>query len=246
MNIGSRIQLLRKNSGMTQQQLAKTLFVADKTISSWEQNRTEPSIEILVKLCEIFDCDISYLINGNVSKNDIETEIKIKLSKEEFDSLNQILQTSAKFIKESHQIDTYYQPKHKPFLKEHKIKEWLRIGERGNKRIINYKNWYEDYCDEYEVEIDDVDNLRRIFAALELEIIATVDKIRKSYFYLDKYEVALDVVKDLGYFVEIEVKKYDKEIKDEYIELLKVGKGLNFNLDNIVRQGYPYLIIKNN
>ena len=56
----------------------------------------------------------------------------------------------------------------------------------------------------------------------------------------------MDVVKDLGYFVEIEVKKYDKEIKDEYIELLKVGKGLNFNLDNIVRQGYPYLIIKNN
>lgn len=231
---------------MTQQQLAKNLFVADKTISSWEQNRTEPSIEILVKLCEIFDCDISYLINGNVSKNDIETEIKIKLSKEEFDSLNQILQTSAKFIRESHQIDTYYQPKHKPFLKGHKTKEWLRIGERGNKKIINYKNWYEDYCDEYEVEIDDVDNIRRIFDALELENIATVDKIRKSYFYLDKYEISLDVVKDLGYFVEIEVKKYDKEINDEYIELLKVGKGLNFNLDNIVRQGYPYLIIKNN
>ena len=63
------------------------------------------------------------------------------------------------------------------------------------------------YCDEYEVEIDDDKNLDKIFQILGLEKIATVSKVRNTYFYLNKYEVALDYVDNLGYFIEIEVKK---------------------------------------
>lgn len=247
MNLGNRICTLRKEKNMTQQQLAEMLFVTDKTVSSWESNRTEPSLETIINLSEIFDCDISYLINGSINKNNIETEIKIQLTKKEFDDLNILMEKEAKFIRENCQNDTYYQPIHKPFLNDVKIKEWLRIGKRGNKKIINYKNWYDDYCDEYEVEIDDDDNLRKIFKALGLESIAVVDKVRKIYLYLNKYEVALDEVKDLGYFVEIEVKKYDNEITQEYSDLLKLAKNLGLDLNNIRKQGYPYyLIYKNN
>ncbi len=62
------------------------------------------------------------------------------------------------------------------------------------------------YCDEYEVEIDDEDNLNKIFLILGLEEIALVDKKRKTYIYQDKYEIALDAVEKLGNFIEIEVK----------------------------------------
>ena len=90
------------------------------------------------------------------------------------------------------------------------INEWIRIGERGQKKILNYKNWHDNmYCDEWEVEIDNSENLDKIFKVLGLEIIAVVDKDRKKYMYLDKYEISLDSVKDLGYFIEIEVKKYE-------------------------------------
>lgn len=99
------------------------------------------------------------------------------------------------------------------------------------------------YCDEYEVEIDNKENLDRIFNVLGLEQIAVVDKTRVNYLYLDKHEISLDFVKTLGYFIEIEVKKYTKVPIDEYNDILKLAKDLNLNLDNIDKRGYPYHII---
>ena len=247
MNIGKRILELRKKMKLTQQALAEKMFVTDKTISSWEANRTEPSLEDIVKLSNILDCSASYLIYGDIKRNDIETEIKIKLSKEEFLKLELKMKNDGVFLQESHQVDTYYQPTYRKFLKDHgeKVDEWLRIGRRGNKKIVTYKNWYDVHCDEYEVEIDNDQNMDKIFKILGLEEIIVVDKRRTTYFYLDKYEVALDYVEKLGYFVEIEIKNYTMSVMEEYDLLLKVAKELALNLNHIDRRGYPYHLINN-
>ena len=51
------------------------------------------------------------------------------------------------------------------------------------KKILNHKNWHQNmYCDEYEVEIDDEDNLNKIFLILGLEEIALVDKKKKNIY----------------------------------------------------------------
>lgn len=92
-------------------------------------------------------------------------------------------------------------------------------------------------------QIDDEKNLDKIFKVLDLEKIATVDKMRSTYFYLDKYEIALDCIDNLGYFVEIEVKKYRGDAIEEYDNLLKVAKKLNLNLNNIDKRGYSYHLI---
>lgn len=247
MKIGERLKELRNKKKITQVDLANKLYVTDKTISSWESNRTEPSLEILVNISEILDCSVGYLIYGDNPKSDIETEIKVKISEKEYKELIQLLKNKAKFIKESRQLDTYYQPTYRNFLNDKEINEWLRIGERGNKKILNYKNWHDNmYCDEYEVEIDKSDNLDKIFNILGLEKIAIVDKDRKTYFYLNKYEIALDYVKELGYFIEIEVKKYTENPIDEYNNLLKIAKSLKLNLDNIDKKGYPYHMLYGN
>lgn len=60
--------------------------------------------------------------------------------------------------------------------------------------------------------MDDSINLKKIFKVLGLEEIVYVDKIRRIYKYKDKYEISLDIVKELGYFVEIEMKKYNKDL----------------------------------
>ena len=247
MNLGKRLSKLRKEKKMMQEELANLLYVTNKTISSWETDRTEPGLEMLIKLSEILDCSVGYLIYGENPKSDIETEIKIKITENEYKYLDEFMK-NALFLKENRQLDTYYQPTYRKFLKEKQINEWLRIGERGNKKILNYKNWHDNmYCDEYEVEIDNSNNLDKIFNILGLERIAIVDKKRKTFFYLDKYEIALDYVKELGYFIEIEVKKYSRNPLEEYDDLLKVAKSLNLNLDNIDKRGYPYHIIyKNN
>lgn len=246
MNLGERISNLRKSKKMTQQDLANKIYVTDKTVSSWESNRTEPGLEIIVKLSEIFDCSIGYLIYGDNIKSDVETEIKIKLSKNEFDELNDFMNEKAKFINENRQVDTYYQPTHRKFLKKELTNEWLRIGIRGNKKILNYKNWHSNmFCDEFEVEIDNSENLDKILKILGLEIICVVDKVRKTFLYLDKYEIALDHVKELGYFIEIEVKKYSGEPIEEYDELIRLAKKMGLNLDNIDKRGHPYNLIYN-
>lgn len=246
MNLGNRIANLRKRKKWTQNDLANKLFVVDKTISSWESNRTEPCLETIIKLSELFECNVSYLLYGNVDKNDIETEIKVKISKEEFDNLDLFFQSNAEFLVESKQIDKYYQPTYKKFLKntDEIINEWLRIGIRGNKKILNYKNWHNTmYCDEYEVEIDDENTLDKIFKIIGLEEIAVVDKKRKTYYYLNKYEIALDYVEKLGHFIEIEVKNYAASALQEYDTLINLAKKLNLNLGNIDRRGYPYRLI---
>lgn len=244
MNIGNRISELRSKKKITQISLANKLYVTDKTISSWESNRTEPSLEMIVKLSDILECSVSYLIYGENPKNNIETEIKLKITENIYKNINDFMKNNAIFLKESKQLDTYYQPTYRKFLNDGIINEWLRIGKRGNKKILTYKNWHDNkYCDEYEVEIDNSENLDKILKILGLEQIAVVDKIRKTYLYLDKYEIGLDYVEELGYFIELEVKKYTKSPMEEYDELLKVIIDLNLDLNNIDKRGYPYHII---
>ena len=244
MSIGYRIKKLRKKKNITQLDLANKLFVTDKTISSWESNRTEPGLELLVKLSDLLDCSVGYLIYGDNPKSVVETEIKFKITKTLFDQLISKMDKESKFLKENRQLDTYYQPTYRKFLNDNEITEWLRIGERGNKTILNYKNWHDNmYCDEYEVEIDNSKNLDRIFNVLGLEKIVVVDKQRKTYYYLDKYEIAFDYVKELGYFIEIEVKNYSKDPIEEYNDLLNLAKDLNLSFDNIDKRGYPYHLI---
>ena len=50
MKIGKRIKELRKKKKITQLDFANKLYVTDKTISSWESDRTEPSLEMLVSI----------------------------------------------------------------------------------------------------------------------------------------------------------------------------------------------------
>lgn len=47
--IEEKIKRIRKEK-ISQQELANKLFVSDKTISSWEQNRTEPNLDMIVKI----------------------------------------------------------------------------------------------------------------------------------------------------------------------------------------------------
>ncbi len=51
----------REKSGLTQSELAEKLNVTRQTVSSWETGRTEPDIESLTRIAEIFDTDMNEL-----------------------------------------------------------------------------------------------------------------------------------------------------------------------------------------
>ena len=54
----------RKLCNLTQRQVAENLGVVKSCYANWEQGRTEPNIEMLRKLGEIFKINIDDLING--------------------------------------------------------------------------------------------------------------------------------------------------------------------------------------
>ena len=244
MNYGERIRKLRQNKNITQKDLASKLYVTDKTISSWESNRTEPSLEMIIKLSEILECNASYLLFGDNFKDNIEMEIKIKLTKEEYNNLNKIMESKGKLLLESNQQDIYYQSN---CITNNINNNSLRLRLSGKKKILTYKNYNNQiFCEEYEVEVDNSNNLKKIFDFIGLKKITEVKKERKIYFYKDKYEISLDKVDSLGYFIEIEVKGTIKNYLDEYDNLLMNSKNLGLNLNNIEQKRYPQLMINNN
>lgn len=60
----SNLKEARKACNLTQKQVATTLNVVESCYANWEQGRTEPNIEMLRKLSEVFKVNIDDLING--------------------------------------------------------------------------------------------------------------------------------------------------------------------------------------
>ena len=64
MTIGKNIADLRKNSGMTQEQLAEMLGVSSQTISKWENEVTMPDIMLLPIIAGCFNITVDELYCG--------------------------------------------------------------------------------------------------------------------------------------------------------------------------------------
>lgn len=62
----NNLKSVRKYCLLTQKQVADKLGVVESCYANWEQGRTEPSIEMLRKVGEIFKVDIESLINGEI------------------------------------------------------------------------------------------------------------------------------------------------------------------------------------
>ncbi len=66
MDVGSNIRSLRLARGLTQEDLAATLFVSRQTISHWESNRTSPDAQSLVMMSALFEVSVDTLVKGGV------------------------------------------------------------------------------------------------------------------------------------------------------------------------------------
>lgn len=80
-NIGSFMKELRKQKGLTQEQLAKKFNVSDRTVSRWENGNNMPDLSILVELADYYDVDIRELIDGERKSEKMESELKDTLQK---------------------------------------------------------------------------------------------------------------------------------------------------------------------
>ncbi|MBW2982036.1 class IV adenylate cyclase [Candidatus Woesearchaeota archaeon] len=182
-------------------------------------------------------------------KNEQEIELKFRLYEKEFSKIKEKISKIAKFVKNISHKDQYISPPHKDFLKPKYPYEWLRIGERGGKTILNYKHFYPEevevhtHCDELEFE-GDAEQLRKLFSALNFKTNIIIEKQRETYNYDDEFEIAFDKVKKLGHFIEIEALKHAENVEKTREKLFEFAKFLGIDIENSDNRGYPYLMMK--
>ncbi|MDS1004755.1 helix-turn-helix transcriptional regulator [Clostridium sporogenes] len=73
---GDRLKELREEKEMTQEELGKLLNVSRQTVSGYEAGAIEPSISNLVKLADIFNVSLDYLLGRTKERYNLNLENK--------------------------------------------------------------------------------------------------------------------------------------------------------------------------
>lgn len=68
MTTGEKISILRKNNNYTQEQLADILGVSRQAISKWESGSAYPETDKLIRISELFNCSLDYLLKQSETK----------------------------------------------------------------------------------------------------------------------------------------------------------------------------------
>ena len=79
MEFHEKLQELRKNRGMTQEELAEALYVSRTAISKWESGRGYPSIDSLKEISHYFSVSIDDLLSTDKLLSIAEKENKANL-----------------------------------------------------------------------------------------------------------------------------------------------------------------------
>lgn len=79
--MGRFLKELRKEKGLTQEQLAETLFVSGRTVSRWETGTNMPDLSILVQMAEFYEVEVKEILDGERKNGMMDQEWKETLSK---------------------------------------------------------------------------------------------------------------------------------------------------------------------
>lgn len=74
--VAKNIKRLRNAKGLSQEQLAAELHISRQAVSHWENDRTQPDIDMLEKLSEVFDAPIEEIIYGERRQTTLEPDKK--------------------------------------------------------------------------------------------------------------------------------------------------------------------------
>lgn len=170
--------------------------------------------------------------------NQLNIEIKARSSNQDF--VREILRSrGAEFKGIDHQIDTYFN------VTSGRLK--LREGNIENS-LVHYEREDIDSPKQSHVTFyksADKNSLKEILTK-SLGILAVVDKTREIYF-IDNVKFHIDIVKNLGTFVEIEAMDFDGKIGkdklfeqcDYYIKLFKIRRG------DLISNSYSDMLLNN-
>lgn len=200
--ISNKIKTERNKLKLSQSELGKMIPVSGKQISNYESGALIPPIEILIKLCDIFDCELGYLLGeedySSGTKLDTLISNKLGISNDSIDSLCYITGESRdcidfghesnnykrilnsfltsdrliEFIKSVNDLDHSYQTYNESFSKLEK-----NYGKENVEKGFEYYQSHTDYIND-----KNSDNLSDIFLKLLSDIDNVIDKNQEMLF----------------------------------------------------------------
>ena len=97
---GKRIRLLRKQKGLSQEELADRLHVSSNTVVTIECGLRRPSVDFVVDLVNFFDTTVDYIILGEGIKKESDYDFLIR---EIDDQVEQLLELKENLLKEKNE-----------------------------------------------------------------------------------------------------------------------------------------------
>ena len=79
--MGEFLRELRKEKGLTQEELAEKFYTSSRTVSRWETGKIMPDLNTLIELADFYEVDIRELIEGERKENNMDHETKETLQK---------------------------------------------------------------------------------------------------------------------------------------------------------------------
>ncbi len=77
MSLGNKLLNLRKEKGLSQEEVAEKLNVSRQTVSKWETDQSTPDFDKILPLCELYGISSDELLTGKTSDKKSEDDGKV-------------------------------------------------------------------------------------------------------------------------------------------------------------------------
>jgi len=178
----------------------------------------------------------------------LEVESKIKVPEKDLPFIRKRIKEIARFSKKETKKDQYYS-----LEKAFYPKKAFRIRTTSKVDIVNFKKWLKKFWkegivvkEEFEFEIKNKEHFLALMADLGFKKWIGKTKISETYIHKKhkKLNIELNLVKDLGYFIEIEYLAKPSEMNKAKDLIIKTEKELYIDKKKIDNTGYTKMLWK--
>ena len=74
--IGMFMKSLRKEKGLTQEQLAEVFNVSNRTVSRWENGNNMPDLDLLIEISDFYEVDLREILDGERRNEEMDNDMK--------------------------------------------------------------------------------------------------------------------------------------------------------------------------
>lgn len=77
--LNENLKTIRKQKGLSQEELAVRLNVVRQTVSKWEKGLSVPDSDMLIKIADVFEVSVNQLLGATISDDEDKNEIAEQL-----------------------------------------------------------------------------------------------------------------------------------------------------------------------